>query len=110
MTFKKATLQKHLNKIGIIREYLRDFDDYKAEIKDAPLLKLFKNCLKENLKLLFLNCKLNLVHLMFYQQMFLNSHLNDILPLSLKHGVFPLKWKQAIVRPLIKKIGLELKL
>ena len=45
----------------------------------------------------------------------LKSFLDELLPiitklvnLSLKQGIFPSKWKQAIVRPLLKKVGLEL--
>ena len=45
----------------------------------------------------------------------LKSFLKELLPLvtklvnlSLKQGIFPSKWKQAIVRPLLKKVGLEL--
>ena len=45
----------------------------------------------------------------------LNSYLNELLPfmtklvsLSLRQGVFPSKCKQTIVRPPLKKIGLDL--
>ncbi len=46
----------------------------------------------------------------------MKSFLEELLPiitrlvnLSLAEGVFPKQWKQAIVRPLLKKVGLDLK-
>jgi hypothetical protein len=49
------------------------------------------------------------------QTKILKMHLNELLPLvtnmvnlSLRQGIFPTKWKHAIVRPLLKKAGLEL--
>ena len=45
----------------------------------------------------------------------LKMHINELLQTitnlvnqSLKQGIFPSQWKQAIVRPLLKKTGLEL--
>ena len=99
------------------RESLRDFDDYKAEIKDAPSFENFQELSEDEVKALISQLQTKSCELDVLPTNVLKSHLNDILPLltrlvnlSLKQGVFPLKWKQAIVRPLIKKIGLELEL
>ena len=38
---------------------------------------------------------------------FLTPH-THLVNLSLKNGVFPIKWKEALIRPLLKKAGLNL--
>ncbi|CAG2244082.1 unnamed protein product [Mytilus edulis] len=104
-----------MNKIKTIRDSLRDFDDYKPLFKDVPLFTSFKNLSEDEVKTIINKLQCKSCELDILPTKVLKSFLSELLPvitklvnLSLSQGVFPLRWKQAVVRPLLKKAGLEL--
>ncbi|VDI03665.1 Hypothetical predicted protein [Mytilus galloprovincialis] len=104
-----------MNKKKTIRDSLRDFDDYKPLFKDVPLFTSFKNLSEDEVKTIINKLQCKSCELDILPLKVLKSFLSELLPvitklvnLSLSQGVFPLKWKQAVVRPLLNKAGLEL--
>ncbi|VDI82656.1 Hypothetical predicted protein [Mytilus galloprovincialis] len=104
-----------MNKIKTIRDSLRSFDDYKPLFKDVPLFTSFKNLSEDEVKTIINKLQCKSCELDILPTKVLKSFLSELLPvitklvnLSLSQGVFPLRWKQAVSRPLLKKAGLEL--
>lgn len=106
-----------MNKIGKIRDSLKEFPNYKPRPKDVESFETFQELEESEIRKLINELKTKSCELDILPTKVLKSFLNELLPMitklvntSLKHGVFPTKWKQAIVRPLLKKVGLELEL
>jgi hypothetical protein len=104
-----------MDKIKKIRESLKDFENYKPLVKDVPPFGSFESLSEDEIKMLISQLQTKSCELDILPTKVLKSFLNELLPmitqlvnLSLTQGVFPAKWKKAIVRPLLKKSGLEL--
>lgn len=103
-----------MEKISKIRESLKGFENYNPSVKDVEPFS-FKSLSQEEVKNLISQMQPKSCELDVLPTTMLKSFVNELLPtvtklvnLSLTQGVFPSKWKQAIVRPLLKKAGLEL--
>lgn len=106
-----------MNKIDKIRKSLKDYPKYEPKYKDVPRINKFQELTKEEVGKLISDLNTKSCELDTVPTHILKSYLNDLLPnittlvnLSLQQGVFPEKFKTAIVRPLLKKAGLELTL
>ena len=80
----EAFADHFMNKIDIIREFLRDFDDYKAEIIDAPLFENFQELSEDEVKALISQLQTKTCELDVLPTNVLKSHLNDIVLLFTK--------------------------
>ncbi|KAK3101096.1 hypothetical protein FSP39_000910 [Pinctada imbricata] len=104
-----------MSKIDKIRYELRDFENYDAVTKEVPSFRTFNELTQDEVKKLIGELQTKTCQLDVLPTNILKSFLNELLPLitklvniSLRQGIFPSEWKQAIVRPLLKKSGLEL--
>ena len=105
-------------KIKVIRDQLNEHPKFNQSVNSKPIptmLNKFEPMLAEDITLIIKSmvsksCELDVIP---------TTLLNDILPhiidtlveisnASLEQGVFAEKWKVAIIRPLLKKMGLEL--
>ena len=104
-----------MNKIDIIRKSLEDYENFSPDVRDVPRLDSFQDLTEVEVRKLINALQTKTSDLDILPTKILKSFLKELLPLvtklvnlSLKQGIFPSKWKQAIVRPLLKKVGLEL--
>ena len=104
-----------MSKIDKIRQALKDFQNFKPDVKDVPRFDDFQDLTEDEIRTLISELQTKTSELDILPTNVLKSFLDELLPiitklanLSLKQGIFPSKWKQAIVRPLLKKVGLEL--
>ena len=104
-----------MDKIKKIRESLKDHENFKPSFKCVPKFNTFRNLSEDEIKKLINQLQTKSCELDILPTKVLKLFLKELLPtitqlvnLSLAQGVFPFKWKQAIVRPLLKKTGLEL--
>jgi hypothetical protein len=104
-----------MNKISKIRDSLHEFNKYKPINKSVQVLDEFKELSQDEVKLLICELNTKSCELDILPTHVLKQYLTHLLPtfsklenLSLTQGVFPSRWKQAIVRPLLKKCWLEL--
>ena len=104
-----------INKIDKIRDSLTNFKNFEPEIKNVPSFDRFESLTADEIRKLINELQTKSCELDILPTNILKLFLDELLPvvtklvnLSLKQGVFPAKWKQAIVRPLLKKVGLEL--
>ena len=104
-----------MNKINKIRESLEDYECYVPEERDTSLLHNFQELTTDEVKKLIMELQTKSCELDKLPTHILKMHINELLQTitnlvnqSLKQGIFPSQWKQAIVRPLLKKTGLEL--
>lgn len=104
-----------MSKIEKIRESLKDFDNYEPSFKNVQPFTSFENLSQDEVKMLINQLQSKSCELDILPTKVLKSFLDELLPnitqlvnLSLTQGIFPAKWKRAIVRPLLKKAGLEL--
>lgn len=104
-----------MDKIKKIRESLKDHENFKPSFKSVPKFNTFRNLSEDEIKKLINQLQTKSCELDILPTKVLKLFLKELLPtitqlvnLSLAQGVFPVKWKQAIVRPLLKKTGLEL--
>ncbi|XP_052782951.1 uncharacterized protein LOC128219177 [Mya arenaria] len=104
-----------MDKISKIRESLQTFDQFEPQVKDIPSFDNFDELTENKVKQIIGNMQSKSCELDILPTKLLKQFLGELLPfitklvnVSLMQGVFPSKWKKAIVRPLIKKIGLEL--
>ena len=104
------------NKILKIRESLDQYKKYDSRTYDlVPPLRQFKELSEEQVKkcinsMATKSCELDVIPMSLLKQMlptFL-PHITKIVNTSLKTEVFVESWKEAIVRPLLKKAGLGL--
>lgn len=102
-------------KIDKIRQSLEKFDNFIPKQKDVPCFDNFVKLTESEIKKLISEMQTKSSELDILPTHVLKLFLQELLPtitqlvnLSLNQGVFPAKWKQAIVRPLLKKVGLEL--
>ncbi len=84
-------------------------------LRERPHLTAFNTLSEDEVRKLVMKSRATTCLLDPVPMMLLTEHLEDILPLlthltntSLTTGVFPSAWKTAIVKPLLKKDGLEL--
>ena len=101
-------------KISKIRKTLEDFPSFRQTLKHVQLLENFEDPTETEVKRLISELNTKSCELYLSPTHILKSHLDELLPtitklinLLLFNGVFPTHWKQAIVRPLLKKSGLE---
>ena len=107
-----------IDKIRNIRDQLDEYPKYdpKEEAKDIPtLLGIFNQIAAEDImsivgSMASKSCKLDVVPTSLFKAILPNiiDTLVRIINASLEQGVFTRKWKRAIVKPLLKKSGLEL--
>ena len=104
-----------MNKIEKIRDDLKPFDKFEPNTRNVPSLLTFDEFSNDNVKELINELQTKSCELDILPTAILKLFLGELLPiitklvnLSLQQGIFPNKWKEAIVRPLLKKIGLEL--
>lgn len=104
-----------MSKIDKIRQALKDFQNFKPDVKDVPRFDDFQDLTEDEIRKLISELQTKTSELDILPTNVLKSFLDELLPIitklvniSLKQGIFPSKWKQAIVRPLLKKVGLEL--
>lgn len=104
-----------MNKIARIRDSLKTYENYKPARKNVPSFECFVELTEDEIKKLINELQTKSCEIDVLPTKLLKQFLNELLPtitnlvnLSLTSGVFPAKWKQAVVRPLLKKAGLEL--
>jgi len=104
-----------MDKISKIHKTL--FPSFRPNVKHVQPLENVEDHTETEVKRLISKLNTKSCELDLFPTHILKSHLNELLPtitklvnLSLSNGVFPTHWKQAIVRPLLKKSGLELQL
>ena len=104
-----------MGKIDKIRESLKDFENFEPATKKVPRSDVFKELTHDENKTSKGQLQTKSSELDVFPTKVLKGFLNELLPsitrlvnLSLAQGVFPKSWKRAIVRPLLKKSGLEL--
>ena len=105
-----------LNKILKIRELFVDVPIIDLDVRESiPLLKRFAPVSENETRLLISSMKTKTCELDVLPTHILKQLLDTIVPplthiinLSLSTGVFANKWKSALVKPLLKKEGLEL--
>ena len=106
-----------LEKIKTIRDSLKQFPNYEPKMKRVESLDHFDKFSEYEVKKLICEMSTKSSELDILPTHLLKSYLQDLLPavtklvnLSIEQGIFPTKYKQAIIRPLLKKLGLELEL
>ena len=104
-----------MNKIQTIKDSLADHPLYRPKPTNIPKFDAFKELREEDMKKLISimktkSCELDILPIHILKEM-----LEDLLPtitkiinISLTKGIFINKWKNALVRPLPKKAGIEL--
>jgi hypothetical protein len=104
-----------MDKIAKIRDSLKDYENFKPSRKDVPSFDRFAELTENEIEKLISQLQTKSCELDVLPTKVLKQFLNELLPtitrlvnLSLTQGVFPTKWKMAVVRPLLKKSGLEL--
>ena len=104
-----------MNKIQTIRDNLADHPLYKPKPTNIPKFDTFKKLREEDIKKLISKMKTKTCELDVLPTHILKVILDDLLPsitkiinISLTKGIFIDKWKNALVRPLLKKAGMEL--
>ncbi|XP_052788755.1 uncharacterized protein LOC128223518 [Mya arenaria] len=106
-----------MDKIATIRNALNDYQCFEPIPKDTLCFNSFQELSQTDVKRIISELNTKSCSIDILPTHILKSFLNELLPcitrivnLSLADGVFPSNWKQAIVRPLLKKAGLELHL
>lgn len=106
-----------MEKISKIRQSLSELQDFKPQVKDVQNFEEFTELTQVEVKRLISELNTTSSELDILPTRILKSYVDPLLPnitnlvnLLLKQGVFPTKYKQAVVRPLLKKVGLELEL
>ena len=109
------SLEFFMNKIQTIRDNLADHSLYKPEPMNIPKFDTFKNLREADVKKLIRKMKTKSCKLDILPTYILKKMLDDLLPtitkiinIFLTNGIFISKWKNALVRPLLKKAGMEL--
>ena len=104
-----------MNKVQTIRDNLADHPLYKPKPTNIQKLDTFKNLSTEDVRKLINKMKTKSCELDVLPTYILKEMLDHLLPtitkiinMSLMQGVFIDKWKNALVRPLLKKKGMEL--
>ena len=107
-------LQSFLQKIQNIRDSLQNFDKYQVPSREATQLKSFDKITLPELRKIIKSmptksCENDCIPTKFLKE---NIHIFEelilkIVNVSLSSGVFPEKWKDAIIRPLLKSPKLE---
>ena len=104
-----------LGKIQKIRDQLDHYDKYSPLNKDLPRMSSFKPVSKEEVSKLVKamatkSCETDAISTKLLKKILpsITGSITNIINLSLEQGVFAKNWKTAIVRPLLKKLGLDL--
>jgi Reverse transcriptase (RNA-dependent DNA polymerase) len=94
---------------------LKDYEHFKPSRKDVSSFDRFVELTEDEIEKLINRLQTKSCEIDVLPTKVLKLFLNELLPmitrlvnLSLTQGVFPTKWKLAVVRPLLKKSGLEL--
>ena len=107
-----------INKIKVIRNQLNEYPKFDLSVNSKPIstmLNKFEPMLAEDITLIIKSmvrksCELDVVTTTLLKDIL--PHIIDtllkIINASLEQGVFAEKWKVAIGRPLLKKLGLDL--
>ena len=102
-------------KIAKIRDSLQDYPKYEPRMKEVPEVDQFEELTEEEVTKLISELNTKSCEIDTIPASMVKEYVNELLPvitklvnLSLQTGTFPEKWKEAIVRPLLKKRGLEL--
>ena len=104
-----------LNKILTIRKQFEDISPYMPTTKDIPILQKFAPMSEKEVKEIIMSMKTKCCELDALPTSLLKRMIDVCLPsitkivnLSLETGQFTNQWKVAIIRPLLKKAGLDL--
>ena len=105
-----------MDKISKIRDSLKGFKQFEPQEREGSLgMNTFKDLTEDEIRKLISEMNTTSSELDILPTKVLKMYLHELLSsitslvnLSLREGVFPSKWKQAIVKPLLKKAGLEL--
>ena len=104
-----------LNKILTIRKQFADISPYTPTTKDIPILQKFAPVSEREVKEIIMSmkskcCELNALPTSLLKRMIdvCLPSIMKIINLSLEMGQFTYQWKVAIVRLLLKKLGLDL--
>ena len=103
------------DKILTIRKQFQGVPQYQCEPTEAPRLQKFSPMTEDQVALIVKNMKTKSRELDAIPTHILKDMLPVVLPavtrivnLSLSEGLFHCDWKMAIVRPVLKKVGLQL--
>ena len=104
-----------MEKIKKIQDSLSGYQKYKPNHKSTPTFSAFILMTEEEAakligKMASKLCKLNLLPTTLLKEILLSviGPLTKIINVSITHGIFADMWKVAVIRPLIKKLGLDL--
>ena len=104
-----------MEKVQKIRDNLKHYRKYEPSMRIVPKFGKFDELCEDDIRKLINSLQTKSCETDVLPTKLLKSFLNELLPiitrlvnLSLTEGVFPPNWKEAIVRPLLKKLGLEL--
>ena len=104
-----------MNKIQIIRDNLADHPLYKPEPTNIPKLDTFKKLSTEDVrklinKMMNKSCELDVLPTHILKEILdhLLPTITKIINMLLTQGIFIDKWKNSLIRPLLKKKGMEL--
>ena len=104
-----------MNKIKKIRDNLRDCQTYSPTPIEVKPLSAFRPMTEEEVVKIIRSiptksCETDAIPTMLLKQILdkVGGTITSIVNISLTEGVFAINWKTAIVRPLLKKAGLDL--
>ena len=104
-----------MSKIKSIRDTLDSHPLYKPTRRVVPKLSRFSKIMEDQVKRIIRSmpsksCELNVMPLIILKQILPSviTRITKLINGSLEKGVFADKWKTAIIKPLLKKVGLEL--
>ena len=106
-----------LNKIKKIRLDLEGCPKYEPQERDCKILENFAPLSEDEVKSIICDmpsktCELDVIPTKVFKNVLgaIIKHITLIINKSLQTGIFPSKWNKAIIRPLLKKKGLDLEL
>ena len=104
-----------LTKIDKVRNQFSNTEAYNSEQSDIPLFRKFSPMTEAEVKKVInsmqsKSCELDPIPTKLLKLLMAKClpHITKIINVSLITGVFSAKWKTSVVRPLIKKLGLDL--
>ena len=103
-----------IGKIHKIRNELESFETYEPTRIDVPDFPVFEQISEKEvanilMKMTTKSCELDILPTFLLKKSLpkINKFLTRLVNISITSGTFPNVWKTAIVRPLLKKVGLE---
>ena len=104
----------YLSKIMKIRDNLSDIPTYNPRIRDVPQLERFRELSQTEVYRIIMSmkvkrCELDPLPAQLFRKFAkeLTPIITHVINISIKSETFPLEWKYSVVKPLLKKQGLE---